>query len=190
VVAVSTVTQVKGAAFHSVMVAVKELHGAEVEARARAQMQGDVGEAIRLGALLTSGWYPVEWYRTFYAAVVAAIGKGPGAVHEVGRRSARHDVTGIYRVVFKLLSVHTVFGMATRAARLYFDRGEVTVNNRENGAEVRYEGFDGFDANIWSDMRGGGEMVLELAGGKDIKWRITSGGGDGDSHMHVELTWS
>jgi hypothetical protein len=188
-VAAADENQVKGVAFFGVLEALKDLRGAEVEAAVRAALPGEMGAALRLGTLLTSGWYPISWYRAFYATLVTVNGQGPGVVHELGRRSARRDVTGIYKLVFKVISVQTAFSQASRVARQYFKLGDMIIEPGDHRATARYVGFTGFDANIWTDFAAGGEMVMELAGARDLAWKITSGGGDGDDHMHADMTW-
>ena len=54
---------------------------------------------------------------------------------------------------------------------------------------AKFSEFAEFDRNLWEDMLGGIEAVLELAGAQDIQLTVTAGGGDGDAAMEAEARW-
>jgi hypothetical protein len=183
--------RVKGHSFHSVIWALGELRGEGFKNDVLEHVPGAGGLALREKSLLSSNWYPVEWYRDVFATAVKLAPGVPSLARDAGRLSGGKDVRGVYRIMFRLLATETMIRQSPRLFRLFYDGGEVSVLEvREGFARVRYAGCDGFDRNVWHDLVGGSEAVFEATGAKGLRIRIEEGGGDGDSHMLGSVVWT
>ena len=152
----------------------------------------ELGEGLRVGAITTGGWYPIEWYAKMHAAAQKACGEGPELSRELGRNAVRDDFkAGAYRLITVTLSPQALFKLAQKVMTLYWDSGRVVVEQAEPGRVVgRFDGFHGFDRNIWEDVVGGTIGFLEVGGAKDVQPRVVAGGGDGDAHMVYVVRWT
>ncbi|MEW5847605.1 MAG: hypothetical protein AB2A00_02285 [Myxococcota bacterium] len=182
--------KVKGANFLSVMAALKTLRGETAVTAVTNGMLTPGGEALRLGTLLASGWYPASWYRDLLDAIRGLPAGGDALVVAVSKEGIRRDVGGIYKLVFKLMSPQTLLTQSSKALRMYYDRGECQIlESRDGFVRASYRGFVGFNRVMWLDTRAASELLLELSGAKGLHLRVVSGGGDGDAHMDVEASW-
>jgi len=184
--------RVKGVNFRSFLAAFERLRGAEAVERALSLLPTDLGDALRLGALTTSGWYSADWYRALHYGAQRACLEGPALSRAIARDAIAEDFrAGVYRLVTLTLSPEAIFRWAPRVVGSYFDRGRIVIEQAEPGLAMgRFEGFHGFDRNLWEDMIGGAVGVLELAGAKKLAPRVLAGGGDGDAHMSYSLRWT
>ena len=182
-------TQVKGSSFLSVLGAAEDLHGADFGLALRTAVPGEAGEALLYGTVIASGWYPISWYRALLAAAVKVSGD-LNFPRVLGRGSIRRDVTGIYRVFFKLLSIDTLVRQSPRFFRMCFTPGEVKIELMDEGrARSRYQGCAGFDQNLWLEQLGCVEELLKLGGAHVVRVKVLAGGGENDDYMEIECSW-
>jgi hypothetical protein len=183
--------QVKGIAFRSVLRALEQLRGAPTVEAAVALLPPDLASAIRYGTLIAASWYPIEWYRELFRAIIRTAGNSDTVVRDIGREAARLDMTGIYRAAFKLLSPQALFGLSARLFSNYYDTGSVNiVESRKGYAHARWTNCEGFDRNLWLEVVAASEMYLELAGATQVRIHIVSGGGQTDDHAEVQAHWT
>lgn len=146
---------------------------------------------IRYGTIIAASWYPIAWYRDLFKAVATATGDGDRVVREIGREAARIDMTGVYKMAFKLLSPQAVFGLSSRLYSNYYDTGKVViVESRAGFVQARWSGCTGFDRNLWLEVAASCEMYLELSGAKNVRTRILSGAGPEDEGMELQAHWT
>lgn len=183
--------KVKGISFRSVTRALLTLHGSEAVEVCLATMPAELAEAFRYQTILASGWYPIAWYRDLLRATQKASGGSERALFEIGRQCARQDMTGIYRLGFKLLSPQIVLELSARLFSNYYDTGKGRVIESRSGfARAEWSECSGFDKNMWWEAFGAAEMFMELAGAKHIRTRIIRGGGDADEMAEVTMHWT
>lgn len=181
----------KGVAFRSVMAAVDALCPPGTRDKAIAAMPRDVGDAFRYGKLVPSGWYGISQYKDMWAAILQATGGGTELVRKIGYECMRADTAGVYRFVMKVLSPETVFAASSRFFSGYYDTGSIDVVERRKGyARAEWRGCVGFDRTMWLEVVASGEALVEMAGGKDARHRIVSGGRDEDVDTVSELFWT
>ena len=182
----------KGANFRSFVSAFRRLRGEEALARALELLPRELGEGLRLGALVTGAWYPIAWYDALHSAAQKACGEGPELSRILSREGIQEDFRGgVYRLVTLSLSPQSIFKWAQRAVGLYYDQGRCVIEESVPGRAMgRFEGFQGFTRNLWEDMVGGSLGVLELAGAKNLTPRVLAGGTDGDAHMGLVVRWT
>lgn len=165
-------SQVKGVSFKSVMTAVEVLHGASAAEACLAELPGELAAALRYRSIVATGWYPIEWYRALLHSVRNVSGLGEPGLYAIGRQCAKQDMTGIYRLGFKLLAPETVLGLSTRLFSNYYDTGKSRViESRPGFAHVRWWDCAGFDRNMWCEAFGAAEMFMQLAGAATIRSR-------------------
>ena len=184
--------KVKGVAFRTVELCFRELFGDEAHGRARILMPEALANAYAYGSLMAASWYPVEWYRDAFAAFRRATGKGPELAREVGRLAARHDMRGVHKqILAKLISPQVLLGMSQRVFNTYYDTGTIQSEESRRGyARVRCGGCSGWDENMWSELVGSCESLLEIAGAKHVRSHIIEGGGNGDAGIVLEARWA
>jgi hypothetical protein len=183
--------QVKGLCFKSVINSVARLRGADGRQKLMAELSPNIREKLEYGHIVNGGWYPVEWYRELLSAVCTSSGEGRALIREVGAECSRQDLTGVYRVFTRLLSPQTLFAGAMRLFKSYYDHGQVwVVHARAGAAHAVWRGCEGFDQNMWDEVLGSVTAILELGGAADVRLRIVTGGGDGDSHLETWAYWS
>jgi hypothetical protein len=186
----SLTPQVKGVAFRSVMRALERLRGTQVVDATLQALPAELANALRFGTIVTAGWYSIEWYRAILAAAVSTSKQGERILYEIGRESIRHDMTGLYKVAFKILSPQTIFGMGTRLFSNYYKMGTVEITRSEKGfVEARWSKCTGFDRNMFLEIFSATVMLLELAGTKDLRANIISGAGPRDEFMVAQANW-
>jgi hypothetical protein len=182
--------KVKGVAFRSVCHAVRGLRGEAFFDGALQLMEPEVGVALAGNGIVARGWYPIDWYREMWRAVDEAGGEGRSFAREVGKVCVRNDLTGVYRVVLKVLSPHTVFNASPRLFASYYDTGTVEIlESRRGYTHALWSGCVGFSQSMWDEMHGASEAILEGAGAKNVRFRALSGGGLGDERFEAEAEW-
>ncbi len=182
--------RVKGVAFRSVMNSAETLRGAGTRERCYDAMDREVGDPLRYGQLVPSGWYPIDWYKAMWVAVLSVTQGGPELIRQIGFECMRQDTAGVYRLVMRLLSPETVFAASSRFFSGYYDTGTLTVEARRAGfARASWKGCVGFDRTMWLEVIASGEALVEAAGGKHVRHRVVTGGRDGDHDTISEVHW-
>ncbi len=188
-----TVSQphVKGVSFRSVLQALEALRGSELVKNCTAQLPADLAEAFQYGTILASGWYPIGWYRVLLDSARKAACSGEQFIYQIGRQCMIQDTKGVYRTVFNLLSPQTVIRVTPRLFNNYYDTGTCSIIDAKLGfAHARWTHCEQFDRNMWCEIFGGTEKLLELSGAKHLRTRIVAGGGDGDATAELVGYWT
>lgn len=186
---VATGVRVKGTAFRSVLAAAGDLRGPEFVEQVKAKIPGAAGDAIRLGGVVSSGWYPVAWFAALYGTIVRLSGEKDFA-REVGRASTRRDAGSVLRVFFRVLTIPMLLGQAGRVFKMFFEGCDARIEIvSSKHVIVRWSGCHGFDRNVWLDQLGTCEELFALHGGRDLSIEVIAGGNDGDSTMVMEGKW-
>jgi|GEM_PF-1290204 len=181
---------VKGMAFRSVLAAHLHLRGPAADEAVRKALPEALSHALVTGTLMPSGFHPVAWYRELYAAIRRTAGGSLDVVRQVGALSAERDVSTMYRMVFKLLSPKTLMQSTQRSLQTFFtDVRLVASETSPRRIQFEYQGFVGFDENLWADMYGSSERLIQMTGVKDVVLLKTGGGGNGDSTMALTCSW-
>jgi hypothetical protein len=183
--------RVKGLAFQSVVRSFEELCGkAELEA-AMVRMPAGLRNAIAYGEIVAPGWYTIEWYKELLAALIETSPRRRNLAMEIGGMAAKADLSGVYRLLTKVLSPETLFSGAARLFGNYYDTGTVRVIAARPGhAEASWEACTGFDQNMWDEIRGSCMTILELGGARHVRIHTLGGGREGDDFMQARGYWS
>jgi hypothetical protein len=186
-----TQPRTKGLQFRSFLFALKRLRGEEACAATIDLLPSELGDALRYKTLVTGGWYPLEWYAQLHVASQRATREGFDLARAIAREAVQEDFRGVYRLITLALSPQSIFKLAPKIVGLYYDTGKCVIDEAERGfCRGHFDGFVGFDRNLWEDTIGGITGVMELAGAKNMVPRVLGGGKDGDADMSVEVRWT
>lgn len=183
--------KVKGVAFRTIDFCYEHLRGVEAHDRAHEIMSGELADAFRYYTLLAASWYPISWYRETLRAFRAATQDGPELARDIGKLAARHDMSGVHKQIFaKLVSPPALLAMSQRVFNTYYDTGRFEIVNAERGhVQARCGNCVGWDHNMWMELAGSCESLLEIAGARDVELRVVSGGLDGNAYAVFEARW-
>jgi hypothetical protein len=181
----------KGIAFWSFLTTLERVRGTDDLEATKAELPREIAEALRLGEVVATGWYPIGWYRELHAAMNRACRQeGFELSHRIGRDSALADFRGIYRLLMRVVSSEMLVSQAPRLFRLYYEGGEVGMAETGKGlGVVEFSGWHGFDRAMWADVTGGMEGVLVARRAVHIRHRVLRGGGS-DGTFKIEYRWS
>jgi hypothetical protein len=183
-------SRVKGLAFRSAMRALLNLRGEEVRDRALALMHTEIGQPLRYGAIVAPQWYAVALYREMWRGIRAATGEGPDVARLIGREATQSDLNLVHKLIMKMLSPQTIAAAGARLFSSFYEPGKAEIQSRPGFSHARYLQCPGFDRCMWMECLGASEIVLELAGAKNVRCRIVRGGHDGDDFAEVEAHWT
>ena len=183
--------KVKGVAFRTIDLCFERLRGADARDRARDHMSIELADAFRYYTMLASSWYPISWYRETFRAFRLSTNEGAMLAREIGRLAARHDMSGVHKQIFaKLVSPQALLSMSQRVFNTYYDTGRFDIIASEpHHVQARCANCVGWDHNMWMELAGSCESLLEIAGARDVELQIVSGGLDGNPHATFEARW-
>jgi hypothetical protein len=184
--------RVKGVAFRTIDHCFLELCGSAAHDRARALLDTPVLDAFRYQTLLPASWYPISWYREVFRAFRSATNLGPELPRRIGAAAVRHDMKGVHkRLVAWLTSPQTLLGLSQRVFNTYYDTGTLAIVESHGGyVRMRASGCVGWDLNMWSELAGSSQALLEVAGARHVRVRGLAGGHDRDEHHELEAHWA
>jgi hypothetical protein len=183
--------RVKGIAFRSVFGAVATLRGKPAQQALLPLMSEDLRGGFVYGAIVSGGWYPIAWYKELFKVIRVSTGEGKDLPFEIGRQCTRDDMAGIYSMIAKLISPQTLFSLTQRVFSNYYSVGKVEqVEARAGYTHARWTGCHEFDENMWTEILGSSQQLLEIGGAKHVRARILTGGVDGCDFMEAAAHWS
>lgn len=184
-------SRVKGVAFRSVFTSLGKLRGEGAQKAVLATATEDLKNGFVYGAIVSGGWYPVEWYKDLFRGIRSSTGEGKELVHEIGRQCTRDDMSGIYAMIAKLISPQSLFSLSQRVFSNYYSSGSVeVVESRKGYTHARWKECRGFDENMWTEILGSCVQLLEIGGAANVRARIAAGGTDGADTMEAIAHWS
>ena len=184
--------RVKGNAFRTIDHCFAELCGAEARAAALRLLTEPLRRSYEERTLLASNWYPIGWYRDTFAAFRETQHAGPELPREIGRRGVRRDLGAVYKqILLKMVSPQALLGLSQRLFNSYFDTGVMKIqSSRDRYVHATWSGCEGWDENLWAELAGSCEVLLEMAGAKHVRLHVTKGGRSGDNTCEMEARWA
>jgi hypothetical protein len=190
VTATAEAMHVKGLVFQQTMAAVGRVFGPGAVSRSLAVMNPEIGDQLRTGTLVPSGWYSVSLQRAMWEGIRLATAAGPEMLRIVGREAVMETVSTVYRPLLRLLSPGTAASVGTRLWNRVYDRGGYYVTSADrNRMTTRFEGCTGFDHVMWTVLLGTVEATSLLAGARRVTVKLVGGGHDGDDWADVVTRW-
>ena len=181
----------KGITFSSLLTSLARLRGQDAVQATLQALPPEIETALRLGEIVTTGWYPIEWYRALHAAASRACAEpGVELSKRLGRESTVAQFRGIHRLLLRVISSELLVSQAPKIFRMYFEGGEVGIVDVGTGTGIiEFSGWHGFDRLLWGDVMGGLEGFLIARRAVDVRHRVIRGGGS-DGSLKVEYRWS
>ncbi len=143
------------------------LQGAAAEEPVLAQLRPEELELYR--ETLAVGWVSDTFIaRLFAVAAPALYPREPKPIRQLGRTIAQDNLTGIYRVMLRVVSIPFAIERAGSRWRTYNDTGEATITRfgDENRALMTISGYELFPEECLEETAGYIEGVALLCGAK------------------------
>jgi hypothetical protein len=180
--------QVRGAVLLGVGTAVPILWGPDAWKGVLAKLEPALAQKLTRGEIVTSGWYPATWFVALHDAVHALHGQGSAA--KLGRQTSIQDVNTLFKFVLKMLSAELVISQAPRLWGTMYKGISLTESSREKGRlTARIGPLLNSSPLVFEDWLESLATFLELAGAKNVRKHVLSGGGAKDAHLEFELRW-
>lgn len=161
--------QVRGQSFRSVLGACEEVLGTGGRTRVLAALPQDIREAYLYGAIVSGGWYPIEWYVDVLRAIRT---QGPTVPHvgrQVGRISAQEDIRGVYKFILRLTTPSFVLAQLGRIIGTFFRQSDFDIVERKPRFVQLEVTIPGASTDLWEDFAGAAEAILVIAGAEEAE---------------------
>ena len=181
---------VKGSALSSRVLWVQLGHGAAGVERMLSQSSDELRNAVTAG-LHKAHWYPFEQFVELNVVIDRLFGRGDLAlVKQLGRYGADANLTTIYRLFFKVGSVHWILGRSVRLWSAHYDSGYCEVATRgPRAAVLRIRNFATPHAAHCLSVQGWAERSVELSGGKRPIVEESRCRTRGDDLCQLDMSW-
>jgi hypothetical protein len=186
----SGVANVKGSALASRVLWVQLGHGSTGVDRMLAQCSPELRGSIESG-LHKAKWYPFDQFVELNLVIDRLFGTGDlKLVRQLGRHGADANLTTIYRLFFKVGTVHWILGRAARLWTAHYDSGMLEIMTRGPRAAVgRIRGFATPHQVHCLSVAGWCERSVELSGGGAAEVVETRCRTRGDELCQLEINW-
>jgi hypothetical protein len=156
-----------------------------LDERFRASLEPAVVE--RYDRLLATEWVEVSIADAIYAAAAPLLHPDePLAVRRLGRELAHDHLRGIYRFLFRFMTVEFAVQQTARLWRMYNDTGTLSVvESRPQSLRAVLTGYPGYPAAVRESLAGYLVGGIELTGAKGVRVSVTETGTDATFHV----TW-
>ena len=184
------VANVKGSALTSRILWVDLEHGSKGMERVLHQVSPELRKNIEQG-LNKAQWYPFEQFIELNLTLDRLFGKGDlSLITELGRYGADANLTTIYRLFFKVGTVHWILGRAVRLWSAHYDSGYLEVVTKgAKGASLRVRGFATPHLAHCLSVAGWAQRSIELSGGKKPTMAETLCRTKGDEMCQFDTAW-
>ncbi len=185
-----SVSNVKGSALASRVLWVQLEHGEAGLERLLHQSSPEL-RAVVEGGVAKARWYPFELFVELNVTIDRLFGRGDLALaRQLGRYGADANLTTIYRLFFKLGSVHWILGRGVRLWSAHYDSGFCEIATRgAKAAVVRVHAFDTPHVAHCLSVMGWIERSIELSGGKRTIVEESKCRTRGDEHCQIDAGW-
>jgi hypothetical protein len=184
------VSNVKGSALSSRVLWVQLGHGEAGMQRLLHQCSPELRRSLEEG-INKARWYPYDQFIELNTLIDRLFAKGDlGLIRELGRFGADANLTTIYRLFYKVGTVHWILGRAVRLWSAHYDSGYLEVMTRGPKTTVlRIRGFDKPNKAHCLSVMGWAERSIELSGGKAVTMNEPRCRTTGDELCQLEATW-
>jgi hypothetical protein len=155
---------IRGQAFRSIVDVADEVLGPGTKERVLAGLSAPVADAFRYHSIIASGWYPMEWYSELLRTAASVAPGFPHAIRRLGKASSARDMSTVHRFLLKLASPAFAISQAARIMGLYMkEHGSEQIESSPGAVRMRLR-IPGASAELWEDVAGGTEAILEGTG--------------------------
>ena len=181
---------VKGSALTSRVLWVELEHGSGGMERLRKQVSPELRATLE-GRISKARWYPFEQFVELNVTIDRLFGKGDLAlVRALGRSGADTNLTTIYRLFYKLGSVHWILGRGVRLWSAHYDSGFCEITGiGPTDAVMRIHAFATPHQAHCLSVMGWVERSIELSGGTRPVVTESKCRTRGDSLCQIDISW-
>ena len=155
---------IRGQAIRSFIEVLDEIGGAGSREQFLSALRGDLAEAYRYGAIVASGWYPLEWYCDMHVAARKSLAKLHDVHRRIGFASTSRDIRGVYRFILALASPALAFSQSGRIISTYLKDCRAVVSESSPGRGVVTLSISDASSELLSDISGSIEAILTACG--------------------------
>lgn len=180
----------KGSALASRVLWVELGHGGAGMDKLRAAVSPALRATLNRG-VAKAAWYPLEQFIELNEAIDRVFGAGDLAlIKPLGRAGADANLTTIYRLFYKVGTVHWILGRAVRLWSAHYDTGYLEVATRgPKAAVLRIRGFASPHKVHCMAVEGWAERSVELSGGKNARSAEVKCRTRGDEFCQYDIYW-
>lgn len=180
----------KGSALASRILWVQLEHGEAGYQRLLAQVSPALRATLERGVHKAS-WYPFEQFIELNLTLDRIFGAGDmGMIKDLGRYGAEANLKTIYRLFYKVGTVHWILGRAVRLWSAHYDSGYLEVATRgPKAAVLRLRGFATPHPAHCLSVAGWSERSIELSGGKRTRVEEVHCRNRGDDLCQFDAFW-
>jgi hypothetical protein len=192
------VPNVKGNVLASRISWVSLTHGLAGLDRLAAVASPTLAKLILRGATMST-WYPFELFTELTLLIDSTFGKGDlELIRLMGRNGSDANLTTIYRLFYKVGTVHWMLGRSARLWGAHYDSGRLETYARGfRHVELRIVDFPTPHRAHCISVAGWVERSIELSGGRNVQvnepnCRAESGSGvdaQSDNSCRMHCTW-
>jgi len=170
--------RVKGVNFIMLLEAVVQIYGPEAKQRIEKGATDDLGNALRFGAIVASGWYDLSLYRSLWQLVGSQLTLDNSGIRRLTKKATALSIGGIYRTLAKITTPAMLISLGAKVFGNFYENAKFEVKTSRQGYILcEWYKCDGFDSHIWNHVIGGSVYFLEAAGGKSVECNVLEGGG-------------
>jgi hypothetical protein len=184
------VANVKGSALSSRVLWVQLEHGEAGYQRLLHQVSPELRDSIEMG-INKAKWYPFEQFVELNLVIDRLFAKGDlSLIRELGRFGADANLKTIYRLFYKVGTVHWILGRAVRLWSAHYDSGFCEVATRgPKAAVLRIRGFETPHRAHCLSVMGWAERSIELSGGRHPIMEESLCRTRGDDLCQLDVAW-
>jgi hypothetical protein len=184
------VANVKGSALASRVLWVQLEHGEAGLSRVLEAVSPELRANIEMG-ISKAKWYPFDQFVELNVKLDRLFGRGDlGLVKALGRYGADANLKTIYRLFYKVGTVHWILGRAVRLWSAHYDSGYLEVATRgPKAAVLRVRGFAAPHRAHCLSVMGWAERSIELSGGHNPIVEESKCRTRGDELCQIETAW-
>ncbi len=146
--------------------------------------------ALLSGAIAGAGWYPFDTGSRLDAAIEAELGGGDALFREMGKQSARDNLSPAQRAFVRERDPYALLKAAASIYRLYYDTGRRTFERRGVRTLVlRTHDSTTFSRADCLTVVGWHEQVIAMCGGSNVRVTETQCRAKGDDVCEYVCEW-
>ncbi len=127
-------------------------------------------EVVLYRETLAVAWVSVDFVARLFELAAAELYVGEaGPLRQLGRAIAKDNLTGIYRVMLRIVSIPFAIQQAARLWHTYNDTGEVSVERNGERLLMRVSGYPAFPEATLEECAGYTEGLMLMCGARHIE---------------------
>jgi hypothetical protein len=148
-------------------------------------------ERSEIEAIVPVGWYPLELYARMIHELDDLHGAGDlGLIVQLGRFEAEHDITLIYRAMFRLMNPATVIVKTGEYWRKFHDTGRWEMKRiSDKEIEGTLHDWGVVDYALCRELVGYMARALELVGADSVIFEHPECRAKGHNRCHFRARW-